>query len=223
MTYVLRTDITLDRPLEPVWALFADAANLQPITPPELHFRILTPMPIAMKRGTHIDYRIRLFGVPFHWKTEITCWQPGVRFVDEQIEGPFRRWTHEHVFERVDEGTTRIRDEVRYALPFGRLGRLAHPLVRRRLDRIFDYRETRVRELLSTGRTDRAAARGARDGDAAGIGPGSSGDAGATPLPAAPARPASPTRPASPARPASPGALRRVPSGRRDRQEEAGA
>jgi ligand-binding SRPBCC domain-containing protein len=148
MTWVLRTDMRVDRPLGPVWALFSEAANLEAITPPELHFRILTPTPIEMRRGARIEYRIRLFGVPFHWLTEITCWEPGVRFVDEQIAGPFRRWVHQHRFEVIGDGATRIRDEVHYDLPLGRLGGLAHPIVRSRLDRIFDYREVRVRELL---------------------------------------------------------------------------
>jgi ligand-binding SRPBCC domain-containing protein len=149
MTYTLHTDITLERSLADTFALFCDASNLETLTPPELRFEIRTALPIEMRIGTRIEYRIRLFGVPFSWWTEITCWEPGERFVDKQISGPFQTWIHEHRFESVDDTSTRIRDEVHYALPFEPIGRIAHPLIRSRLDRIFDYREIRVRELLT--------------------------------------------------------------------------
>jgi ligand-binding SRPBCC domain-containing protein len=150
MIYALYTDMTLDRSLEDTFALFCDASNLETLTPPELRFEIRTSMPIEMSVGTRIEYRIRLFGVPFSWLTEITCWEPGVRFVDEQVSGPFNTWIHEHRFESVSDTSTRIRDRVQYALPFEPIGRMAHPLIRSRLDRIFRYREIKVRELLTS-------------------------------------------------------------------------
>ena len=150
MSYALYTDMTLERSLEDTFALFCDASNLETLTPPELRFEIRTSMPIEMRVGTQIEYRIRLFGVPFSWLTEITCWEPGVRFVDEQIAGPFRTWIHEHRFESVSQTSTRIRDRVQYTLPFEPIGRMAHSLIRSRLDRIFHYREFRVRELLTS-------------------------------------------------------------------------
>jgi ligand-binding SRPBCC domain-containing protein len=149
MTYAFYADMTLARSLEDTFALFCDASNLETLTPPELRFEIRTAMPIEMRAGTRIEYCIRLFGIPFSWWTEITCWEPGRRFVDEQISGPFHKWIHEHRFESVSDGSTRIRDEVHYALPFEPIGRMAHPLIRSRLDRIFEYREIRVRELLA--------------------------------------------------------------------------
>ena len=148
-TYTLHTDMTLKRSLHDTFALFSDASNLETLTPPELRFEIRTALPIEMRAGSRIEYRIRLLGVPFSWLTEITCWEPGRRFIDEQIAGPFRTWIHEHRFESVRDTLTRIRDEVHYALPFEPIGRIAHPLIRSRLDRIFEYRETRVRELLT--------------------------------------------------------------------------
>jgi ligand-binding SRPBCC domain-containing protein len=148
MTYRLKTDMTLESPLFETFEIFRDAANLETLTPPELRFEIRTPLPIQMKVGARIEYRIRLFGIPFSWLTEITSWEPGVRFVDEQISGPFAVWIHEHRFEALGDSSTRIRDEVQYTLPFEPIGRIAHPLVRSRLNRIFDYRERRVREIL---------------------------------------------------------------------------
>ena len=149
MSYALHTDMILAHSLDDTFALFCDASNLETLTPPELRFEIRTALPIEMRVGTRIGYRIRLFGVPFSWLTEITHWEPGKRFVDEQISGPFRTWIHEHCFESVSESSTRIRDQVQYALPFEPFGRMAHPLIRSRLDRIFEYREMRVRELLT--------------------------------------------------------------------------
>lgn len=148
MEYTLRTDVTLACPLGRAFAFFADAANLEAITPPELRFAFVTRLPIEMRTGARIDYRLRLYGVPFSWQTRISAWEPERRFVDEQIEGPFRLWIHEHRFEAISPSSTRIRDEVRYRLPLEPFGRLAHPLVRGRLDRIFAYREERVRALL---------------------------------------------------------------------------
>jgi ligand-binding SRPBCC domain-containing protein len=136
---------------EEVFPFFAAARNLEAITPPWLGFRVVTPEPIAMGVGTRIAYRLRLHGVPLRWLTRIETWQPGVRFVDAQLRGPYRLWHHTHEFSRdpFDPGMTRMRDTVRWALPLGVVGALALPLVRRDLDRIFDFRAARVAQLLS--------------------------------------------------------------------------
>ena len=135
-----------------MFAFFADAENLGRITPPELDFEIVTPTPIDIHQGTWISYRLRLFGVRFGWRTEITAWEPPYRFVDEQRRGPYRRWHHTHTF--VDapgpdgQPGTRMDDEVRWALPLSPVGELAYPLVRAQLARIFGYRQRRIHELL---------------------------------------------------------------------------
>jgi ligand-binding SRPBCC domain-containing protein len=147
--HLLRYSLTLPLPREQVFAFFANAANLELITPPELNFRILTPQPIAMEAGTLIDYRLRLFGIPFGWRTAITDWSPPDSFVDEQLQGPYRQWIHRHTFREMPDGSTLIADEVRYRLPFALLGEMVYPLVRRQLERIFTYRQQKVTDLLT--------------------------------------------------------------------------
>ena len=143
-----RTELWLPLPPEEVFPFFADASNLERITPPELNFAIMTPLPIEMCTGTVIDYRLSLFGVSFDWKTGITAWEPPDLFVDEQLAGPYRTWVHRHAFRNGADGSTVIEDHVTYRLPAYPLGELAYPLVRAQLERIFSFRQQRVREIL---------------------------------------------------------------------------
>ena len=145
---------------ERVFAFFAEAANLERMTPPWLGFRIRTPLPVAMGEGARIDYSIRLGPVPVRWRTRIAVWEPGKRFVDVQERGPYARWVHAHEFEAMAGGVL-MRDTVSYALPLAALGELAHAaLVRGLLARIFDYRFARARELFASERPGRALSQG---------------------------------------------------------------
>ncbi|MCL4693425.1 MAG: SRPBCC family protein [Candidatus Hydrogenedentes bacterium] len=147
--YILKREQRVPYSLDEVFAFFSQAANLQRITPPSLNFCILTPPPLRMREGALIDYTLRIFGVPIHWRTLITTYDPPHRFVDEQIKGPYVFWHHTHTFREDDDGTI-IGDEVRYVLPFGALGRLMHAVyVRRDLERIFDYREEVIAQVFA--------------------------------------------------------------------------
>ncbi len=148
-TYRLEQSQFVPRRREEVFPFFADASNLERITPPFLHFHILSPPPNPIEAGTLIDYRLRLYGVPVYWRTRIETFEPPCSFVDIQLSGPYRLWHHRHEFIEVSGGTE-MRDIVDYQIPFGPLGDIARSLfVRRSLKQIFDYRRTVIAEIFS--------------------------------------------------------------------------
>lgn len=144
----LRRSQIVPAPRDKVFEFFSNAGNLERITPPELRFHVTTPQPIAMHAGTLIDYRLRLFGVPFGWRTLIEEWVPGQSFVDRQLKGPYALWRHTHTFAD-DPGGTRMEDHVAYAVGFGPFGAIARSLfVTRQVEGIFDYRATVIAQVF---------------------------------------------------------------------------
>ncbi len=142
-----QSELWLPLPPAELFPFFADAANLDAITPPWMHFYIVTPPPIEMREGALIDYNLRVRGIPLRWRTRINVWQPAHRFVDEQIRGPYRQWIHEHRFEARDGGTL-ARDVVRYAVPFDFLTHRS--LVRPDIESIFQFRAEALRKRFAT-------------------------------------------------------------------------
>ncbi len=140
----LSSGILLRYPLPRVFDFFASAENLNLLTPSLLRFSILTPLPIEMRRGTVIRYRLRLRGISVRWDSEITEWEPPFRFTDTQIRGPYRLWVHRHRFEETPEGTL-VTDDVTYRVPGGSL--VNRLLVAGELRRIFAYRKAKLLEL----------------------------------------------------------------------------
>jgi ligand-binding SRPBCC domain-containing protein len=146
--HTLSRRVLVRQPIERVFDFFSRAENLEAITPPWLRFRVVTPAPIVMREGTLIEYALRLHGVPIRWLTRIQEWRPPNHFVDVQLRGPYLLWEHTHTFTSRDGGTE-MADTVRYALPFGPLGRLARViLVSRDLRSIFDYREREINQRI---------------------------------------------------------------------------
>ena len=157
-THIFESVIEFEEPVHSVFEYFSRAENLDAITPPWLNFRFITPLPIEMRRGTEIEYRLRLHGIPVRWKTEITVWDPPHAFEDVQRRGPFRRWIHRHTFEPKDGGTL-MRDRVEYAVPGWFLEPLVHGLfVRRSVERIFAFRSERFAEIFTVRPTAPASA-----------------------------------------------------------------
>ena len=149
--HILQRSLVLNLPRETVFDFFSDAGNLERLTPPELNFHIITPQPIDLKKGALIDYRLKLRCFPLVWRTLISVWNPPFEFVDEALKGPYKQWIHRHTFTALPDGTTRIDDEVRYRLPFEPLGDIAHFLVKKELNSIFDFRNRTVAEILRPG------------------------------------------------------------------------
>ena len=147
--HVLTRTQTIRLPREKVFAFFADAGNLEAITPPALGFRILTPQPIDIRAGTLIDYQLSLRGLPLKWRTEITIWDPPNEFEDIEIWGPYKQWIHRHMFEDTGRGTTLVRDNVRYRLPLEPLGDIGQWFVAGEIKQIFDFREKAIAEIFS--------------------------------------------------------------------------
>ena len=131
-----------------VFEFFSKAENLQRITPPELDFHILTSTPITIQKGSIIDYRLKMLGIPMKWRSEITVWDPPQQFADTQLFGPYKQWIHTHTFSEPTPGTTLMEDEVRYRLPFEPFGDIAQFFVDRQLRYIFGHRLTAVNALL---------------------------------------------------------------------------
>jgi ligand-binding SRPBCC domain-containing protein len=149
MAHTLTTWQWLPRPRDEVFRFFADARNLQRITPAFLHFEVITPGPLEMRTGTLIDYRLRLRGIPLRWRTEITTWEPPIRFADVQLRGPYAEWVHTHTFDEEDGGTL-VRDTVRYRLsgprPLARI--INRVLVAPDTKRIFEFRHQALETLF---------------------------------------------------------------------------
>ena len=139
--------------VEEAWNFFQSPSNLATITPDYMGFNIMSEVPDQMYPGLFIDYKVSpLLGIKMNWTTEITHVDGPKYFVDEQRAGPYAIWHHEHHFKAIPGGVEML-DRVSYKIPFGILGKIAHPIiVRPKLEEIFDYRFTKVEELFGTWR-----------------------------------------------------------------------
>ena len=139
----------INRPLSEVFEFFSKAENLNKLTPPILEFKIITPLPIKMEKGTFIDYKIKLNGISFKWKTQITAWENNHRFIDTQIKGPYKIWIHEHLFEE-ENGQVKMTDTVQYLSPGWFLEPIINKLyISKKVEEIFAYRTIELDKLFA--------------------------------------------------------------------------
>lgn len=137
-------------PLEKVWELFSNSANLVQLTPAGMDIHILSdPEDQKIYTGQIIRYRLKpLWGIPVHWVTEINEVEEGKFFSDTQQKGPYRVWEHHHYFKPIDGGVE-MRDIVHYKIPWGLLGRIANTVVvRKKLRQVFSYRYAQIEKLF---------------------------------------------------------------------------
>jgi ligand-binding SRPBCC domain-containing protein len=145
-TFRFESETCLPAPRDRVFRFFADPGNLERLTPPWLHFEMITPRETEIKRGTLLDYRLRLHGLPLSWQSEISLWEPPLSFVDRQTKGPYSLWVHQHSFVE-HQGGTLVGDRVDYAVPGGRL--VQKLFVAPDLERIFQYRRCVLEEIFA--------------------------------------------------------------------------
>ena len=136
--------------LSEAWKFFSSPHNLSKITPEELNLKIIGKFrESGIEQGDLIDYKVKpLLNIPMNWKTEITYVNAPHCFVDEQLKGPYRVWKHTHQFEEVAGGTM-VYDHVIYELPFQPFSRLMLPIVKKKIQAIFDYREIQMNKVFS--------------------------------------------------------------------------
>lgn len=150
MYQLIRTQF-IKADIKTCWDFFSSPTNLKVITPSYMGFEVKTEVPQKMYEGLMIAYTVRpLLGIPMSWITEIKTVKENEFFVDEQRQGPYTIWHHEHHFKAV-EGGVEMTDIVSYVLPLGFLGKMAHPiLVRKKLEEIFAYRFQKVEEIFNS-------------------------------------------------------------------------
>lgn len=151
-TYYIKEEQFLPVDIYKAWDFFSSAENLAVITPPELGFKVLTAVKDKdIYEGMLIEYNVSpLFKIRLHWKTEIAKVDKPHSFMDRQLKGPYKLWEHTHVFVEKENGTL-MKDSVKYQLPFGILGRLAHSLiVRKKLNHIFAYRRQILNQIFNS-------------------------------------------------------------------------
>jgi ligand-binding SRPBCC domain-containing protein len=140
---------SLPAPLARVFDFFSRPANLVRVSPPELHFELVSA-PERLQLGSRLTVKGRRWGLPQRVVTEVTAWEPEQMFVDEQREGPFRKWVHAHRFEALADGGTRVSDCIDFETPRGLLGLVVTAAaVERELNWVFEYRRQKLAELLS--------------------------------------------------------------------------
>ena len=145
-TFTLERQTVIDQPIDIVFSFFSDASNLEVLTPLWLNFNILTVLPIKMKAGAQINYKLKLHGIPVKWQSDITKWDPPNKFVDEQTQGPYTKWVHTHEFTETPQGSL-IKDRVEYQVPGGFISNFLY--VRNQLNQIFDYRQNKMQEYFA--------------------------------------------------------------------------
>ena len=138
---------SLSQPIARVFDFLSSSSSLVELTPPEFNVR-LVEAPERLHLGARVVLQLRRWGFAQRLVSEVTAFEPNHLLVDEQREGPFRKWIHSHLLEAIPNGT-RMTDRIDFEPPGGMLGFLLTPeAVVSELQDLFAYRERRLKELL---------------------------------------------------------------------------
>jgi ligand-binding SRPBCC domain-containing protein len=150
-----RRSVEVDCPVGEVFEWHRDTRNAALISPPSLRV-VEVDGTFPLSEGDEVSLLVRPRGLPVSGRLRI--WIAQMRaptlIVDEMVQGPFRRWHHEHAFRDLGGGRTRVTDTIHYALPL-HLEAVLEPLVRNRLEATFAFRQRRTAELLAVTRSTR--------------------------------------------------------------------
>jgi ligand-binding SRPBCC domain-containing protein len=137
--------------LSRLFDFFRRPANLLAVSPPDLQLRLLSA-PDLLQLGARVVVQLRRWGLTRRVVTEVISLEEGALFVEVQREGLFPSWSRTQRFEALADGGTRLTEQIDYEPPTGLLGKmLTATLIERELKRAFDYRATKLAELLASG------------------------------------------------------------------------
>jgi ligand-binding SRPBCC domain-containing protein len=107
-----------------------------------------------LSAGQSVTWEAWHFHMRFRMTVRVTEHDPPFRFVDEQLDGPFSKWWHEHIFVRQGRGTE-VLDNIAYRVPLGPIGWLIDRLfLRRYMSRIIEERNRWLKGRLESSSDD---------------------------------------------------------------------
>jgi len=145
-----QAEITLPTTCEWAFEYLSAPGNLTAVTQPELQLEV-EEAPQRLEQGSRIHFSVGVMGVRVKSIHEIVSFESPQSFVEEQIEGPFASWRHEHIFRADQEGRISVIDLIDYERPSGMVGMImTEDRIRQQLDEGFAYRQDVLNNLLST-------------------------------------------------------------------------
>jgi len=127
----IRMNTWVDAPVERCFLLATNVDFHMASAKPMNERAVAGVMHGALRQGDSVTWREWHYGMPLSHTNHVECCRPFSYFRDVMVSGVFRYYEHDHHFAVMDDGT-RVRDEVRFAVPLGPLGRIVEKLVLRR-------------------------------------------------------------------------------------------
>lgn len=146
---VVERSTTLPVSAEEAFAWHERPGAFERLTPPWERVEVLERTG-GIRDGARTVVRVRVGPLGFRWVAVHREYEQNRRFVDEQVEGPFSHWIHEHRFEPTGPEASRYTDRIEFGPPFGVGGAVAAQWVARpRTERMLAYRHATVRADLA--------------------------------------------------------------------------